>query len=90
MDVLAVLGSLANGFGALISAVLQAWLLVHAARRVLGVPVGWIRSFAVSFLTLGVFFAIVSWLLEAGRIVMSGNADELSKTEDIKRVYLGG
>ena len=71
MDVLAVLGSFANGFGALISAVLQAWLLVHAARRVLGVPVGWIRSFAVSFLTLGIFFAVVSWLLESGRVEMT-------------------
>lgn len=27
---------------------LEAWLLVHAARRVLGVPVGWFRSLAIS------------------------------------------
>ena len=31
-----------------------------------------------------------AYVMETGRIVLSGNADELSKTEDIKRVYLGG
>ncbi|QIK71610.1 AarF/ABC1/UbiB kinase family protein [Propioniciclava coleopterorum] len=71
MDVLAVLGSLANGFGALVGGVLQAWLLVHAARRVLGVPVGWIRAFLVSFVTLGIFFAVVTWLLESGTVAIT-------------------
>lgn len=71
MDVLTALSSFANGFGALISAILQAWLLVHAARRVLGVPVGWLRSFAVSFLTLGIFFSVVTWLLESGRLELT-------------------
>ena len=31
-----------------------------------------------------------AYVMETGRIVLSGSADELSKTEDIKRVYLGG
>lgn len=31
-----------------------------------------------------------AYVMETGRIVLSGPADELSKTEDIKRVYLGG
>ncbi len=71
MEVLAVLEALANGLGALFFAVLQGWLLVHAARRVLGVPVGWIRAFAVSFLTLGVFFGVLNWLLESGTVVIT-------------------
>lgn len=31
-----------------------------------------------------------AYVLETGRIVLSGNAAELSDTEDIKRAYLGG
>jgi len=31
-----------------------------------------------------------AYVMETGRIVLSGSAAELSKTEDIKRVYLGG
>nr|WP_300142380.1 ABC transporter ATP-binding protein [Propionicimonas sp.] len=31
-----------------------------------------------------------AYVMETGRIVLSGDATELSKTEDIKRVYLGG
>lgn len=31
-----------------------------------------------------------AYVMETGRIVLSGSALELSKTEDIKRVYLGG
>ena len=31
-----------------------------------------------------------AYVMETGRIVLSGAAEELSKTEDIKRVYLGG
>ena len=31
-----------------------------------------------------------AYVMETGRIVLSGPASELSKTEDIKRVYLGG
>lgn len=31
-----------------------------------------------------------AYVIETGRIVLAGAADELSKTEDIKRVYLGG
>ena len=31
-----------------------------------------------------------AYLMETGRIVMTGLADELSRTEDIKKVYLGG
>lgn len=31
-----------------------------------------------------------AYVMETGRIVLSGDAAELSKTEDIKRVYLGG
>lgn len=31
-----------------------------------------------------------AYVMETGRIVLSGDADELAKTEDIKRVYLGG
>ena len=31
-----------------------------------------------------------AYVMETGRIVLSGPAEELSKTEDIKRVYLGG
>ncbi|MDR0783737.1 MAG: ABC transporter ATP-binding protein [Propionibacteriaceae bacterium] len=31
-----------------------------------------------------------AYVMETGRIVMSGSAAELSKTEDIRRVYLGG
>ncbi len=31
-----------------------------------------------------------AYVMETGKIVLSGDANELSKTEDIKRVYLGG
>ncbi len=31
-----------------------------------------------------------AYVMETGKIVLSGPAEELSKTEDIKRVYLGG
>ncbi|MCL2483441.1 MAG: hypothetical protein FWF43_08545 [Propionibacteriaceae bacterium] len=35
-------------------------------------------------------FADRAYVMETGRIVLSGSAAELSTTDDIKRVYLGG
>ncbi|MFZ2428756.1 MAG: AarF/UbiB family protein [Propioniciclava sp.] len=71
MNVLAGIESLASGIGALVFSLLQAWLLVHAARRVLGVPVGWLRSFCVSLLTIGIFSGVIGWALESGTMVIT-------------------
>ena len=68
---LAGIESLASGIGALVFSLLQAWLLVHAARRVLGVPVGWLRSFCVSLLTIGIFSGVIGWALESGTMVIT-------------------
>ena len=71
MNVLAGLESFFSGIAALTVSVLQAWLLVHAARRVLGVPVGWLRSFVVSILTIGIFFGVIGWALESETMVIT-------------------
>ncbi|RXW33052.1 AarF/UbiB family protein [Propioniciclava flava] len=74
MNVLAGLESFFSGIAALTVSVLQAWLLVHAARRVLGVPVGWLRSFVVSILTIGIFFGVIGWALESGTMVITDSS----------------
>lgn len=80
MDWLVVLGNLAGGVAALLILVALTWLIAQAARRVLGVRVGWPRAFFVSLLAqLGVS-ALLNWMYEAGMLPIDDHRYALMAT----------
>lgn len=67
MGLLTALGNIAGGIIGLGVLLLQTWLVMKAVRRVLGVPVGWLRAFLVSLVTVLVLLRLFGWVASVNR-----------------------
>lgn len=73
MGFLDVLGSAFATLTAVAVLILQGWLITTTLRRVLGVRVGWPRTFVVSAATVLGLMALVQWLVTQGHLSATGN-----------------
>lgn len=73
MGFLDVLSSAFATITAVAVLVLQGWLITTTLRRVLGIRVGWPRTFTVSAMTVLGLISLVQWMVAQGRLSAAGN-----------------